>query len=219
MKTLIFSDSHLNGFQEKKYRFIEGIIRGADNVIINGDFWEGYAHPFDSFLNSPWKGLFPLLKQKKTVYVYGNHDKSSLSDKRAALFSVEQVTRYTVKGRNYTYVIEHGNRLCPFWDERRSKLTQFIKWEEKVGDTVQKIVVQRMGKKAMQAILQPCNNRIKKKLKKELKKDEIYVCGHTHLAETDLQNQFINSGMIKYGLGQYLIFENGEITAHEEWYQ
>jgi predicted phosphodiesterase len=88
MKILVISDVHLdNAFEKPKYRFLKKIIRRADRVIINGDFWDGYLVKFQQFIQSPWKSLFPLLKSKKTIYIYGNHDKKILSDKHTALFS------------------------------------------------------------------------------------------------------------------------------------
>ena len=88
MKILVISDVHLdNAFEKPKYRFLKKIIRRADRVIINGDFWDGYLVKFQQFIQSPWKSLFPLLKSKKTIYIYCNHDKKILSDKHTALFS------------------------------------------------------------------------------------------------------------------------------------
>ena len=68
MKILLFSDSHLRiRFEQKKFNFLKRIIYEADKVIILGDFWEGSLETFDRFVNSDWKNLFPLLKEKHTV--------------------------------------------------------------------------------------------------------------------------------------------------------
>jgi predicted MPP superfamily phosphohydrolase len=88
MQTLIFSDTHLTkGFNRKKYEFLREIIEPVDRVIINGDFWDGYLTSFDKFVNSEWQKLFPLLKEKQTIYLYGNHDKTKWCDSRVNLFS------------------------------------------------------------------------------------------------------------------------------------
>ena len=52
-KILIFSDSHLSPrFNQAYFNKLANLIEQADQVIINGDFWEGYFYSFDEFLNS-----------------------------------------------------------------------------------------------------------------------------------------------------------------------
>ncbi len=80
MKTIIFSDAHLtNRFDEPTYRFLENMILSADKIIINGDFWDGEVVSFNQFINSKWQKLFPLLLERKAVYIYGNHDRQRIS--------------------------------------------------------------------------------------------------------------------------------------------
>jgi len=88
-KILLFSDSHLHPpiFKKAYFDRLVNLIEQADQVIINGDFWEGYFYSFDQFVNSKWNQLFPLLKQKHTIYLPGNHDLMSKLDKRTNLFS------------------------------------------------------------------------------------------------------------------------------------
>jgi predicted phosphodiesterase len=44
MKTIIFSDTHLTDqFDPELYKALENMIQEADQVIINGDFWDGYS--------------------------------------------------------------------------------------------------------------------------------------------------------------------------------
>src|SRR3990167_5228492 len=96
MKVLVFSDSHLDhNFEPKKLSYLKKLVRSVDQVIINGDFWEGYSITFDQFLSSKWNELFPLLKAKKAVYIFGNHDKKVLADKRMRLF-YHDFRRYTL---------------------------------------------------------------------------------------------------------------------------
>jgi hypothetical protein len=59
MQTLIFSDTLLHQkFDQKKYNFLLKIIKAADQVIINGDFWDSDLSSFDKFVKSRWKQLF-----------------------------------------------------------------------------------------------------------------------------------------------------------------
>lgn len=66
MRVLVFSDTHLTkAFDDKKCEFLKKIISDSDQVIINGDFWDGYIISFDEFLKPEWACLFPPLKAKK----------------------------------------------------------------------------------------------------------------------------------------------------------
>ena len=218
MKTLIFSDTHLSlPFEEKRYNFMRGIIEPVDQVIINGDFWEKNQMSFKRFIDSPWKNLFPLLKLKKTIYIYGNHDTESSMDENAFLFSDIQTHRHTLKLKEKELVIEHGNRLYSYIDEHMpidrvsGTLTMpYSKFEY--------LMVRKTGKTYLKLLNKRKNKNIKKKVLKELSSNQIYVCGHTHFAEIDEKNQFVNSGIIRHGLGQYLLVGNNSITAKEEWY-
>lgn len=214
MKVLVFSDTHLSSkFEEKKYHFLTSIIRESDRVIINGDFWEGYTTSFQQFIDSPWRNLFSLLKLKKTVYLHGNHDKSDYVDKNCYLFSDIQTTRYTLTINNITYIFEHGNRLMSFGDENEACSSKRVK----LTDTVEKTLIRMLGDR-YQKFLKKYNKIIKKKLQLELDHGEYYVCGHTHSAEIDEENKFINTGLIKHGLGQYLLIDQSGHSAQSARY-
>lgn len=218
MDILVFSDSHLSlPFEEKKYRFLEGIISRADQVIINGDFWDGYLVSYKQFIESPWRHLFPLLKQKQAIYVFGNHDKKTFADKSLSLFSSFQTQRYELKVKGITYIFEHGHRLAPLGDQDRVLPPNNPIRSTKFNDKLEKLFIKRTGSK-YQKLLKIYNRRIKKKLKKELKSNQYYVCGHTHSADVDHKNRFINTGVIKHGLAQYMWFKNNAIYVKQEKY-
>jgi len=217
MNTLIFSDTHLGPvFEEKKFNFLKKRIEEADQVIINGDFWEGYLYSFDQFVTSPWSLLFPYLKNKNTVYIYGNHDKEIQSSQKTNLFSSVQTSRYTQKLNGHSLVFEHGNRL---WNMRDAEVKRNTKVElaTYISDKIERILT-RNYTKYKKHLLSPFNNTIKSKLRKELKPNEIYLCGHTHLAEFNMKEQFINSGIVKHGVAQYLEISGTTVTPKEEWY-
>lgn len=223
MRTLIFSDIHLTDkFNEKKFAFLKKIISQADQVIVNGDFWDGIIITFSQFIQSQWKDLFPLLKKKKTIYIYGNHDKKSLSDHRTSLFSIKQTERYILKSGTHTFIIEHGHRTEPkifkqldFLPKNRSLHVilniLFDKFEELIFDVLGKNTVQKKWYTRL-------NKETKLNIKKLVANGSIYVCGHTHAQEFDLKNHFINTGIVRHGLGQYLIIEGNKIELKEEWY-
>ena len=111
---LVFSDTHLYlPFDQKKFNFLKKIISESDRVIINGDFFDGYMIKFSKFIDSPWNQLFPLLKNKKTVYIFGNHDKKEFSDKRLSLFSDSQVSNYQLPTTHYNLIFTHGDDTRP----------------------------------------------------------------------------------------------------------
>ncbi len=218
MKILIFSDTHLSEkFEEHKFNYLSRIIKDADRVIIDGDFWEAHATTFSGFITSHWKHLFPMLKSRKTVYIYGNHDKEKDCTKETNLFSDIQTARYEFSSGSTHFIVEHGNnRVSIFGDrpeyEKTSSLSLLM---SPFTYLTQKVLIQT---KLYRLAFQRYNKIIKKTYSSKLKENEIFVCGHTHCAEIDLKNHFVNSGINSLGLGQCVIIEDGIITAHEEWY-
>ncbi len=219
MKLLVFSDTHLTEYvEEKKFNLLKDIISKADKVVINGDFWDGYLATFDEFIHSGWKNLFPLLKKKKAVYIYGNHDSKQFKHTNLCnVFSDVQTDRFKIKIGNKVYIFEHGNRLLPFGDEEVLQ-AQIKSTFNKLTNKIEGLIIKTFGVH-YQRFLQKYNEIIKKKIVKELKKNEFYVCGHTHSAEIDKKNRFINSGVIKDGLAQYIhISEKGFTPNHTIYY-
>lgn len=218
MKILVFSDTHLSPrFEEKKFRFLESIIKKAEQVIINGDFWEGYTCSFEQFIASPWKHLFPLLKKKKTIYLTGNHDKKIFLNKKAQLFSSLVTSTLPLKQKKISLSIEHGNRLSPSWDDEIG-LKKPPVLAIKAFEIFERMVVKNWGKKGLFTFFSRFNKKIKNQIQKTSVKNTIHLLGHTHCAEIDLKNRLVNSGIIRHGLGQYIIIENGNIIQKEEWY-
>lgn len=222
MDTLIFSDSHLtNSFDEKKWQFFKKVLTPVDRVIINGDFWDSYTTSFDKFVHSPWKDtLFPLLLKKKTVYVYGNHDAKHFSDKRVSFFSVAQHTKYTTSIGKSLFTFEHGDRLVPLVD---SYIYRVLKTKPGVFlnvafDMFEGFCVRFFRKIYLNTIYGQFNKTIKSRIKPTTGKNEFFVFGHTHLAEVDKKNRFLNSGLVRHGLGQYILIKDGDISLHETWY-
>lgn len=217
MNILVFSDTHLNlPFEEKKFNFLTDIIKKADKVIINGDFWEGYFIHFREFIDSPWKNLFTLLKQKQTVYIFGNHDRKRFSTKEIAAFSDLQTDKYKLEFKDKTYIFEHGNRIVPLENGdvavagKPNLMTQ-------IADQIEKYIIKTGGALYQKGLLH-YNKQIKDNIKLELKENEYFVCGHTHCAEVDNKNRFINTGIIKHGLAQYMFITNGAAIPKQEKY-
>jgi len=217
MKTLIFSDTHLtHAFDPAQYDFLKKIISESDRVIINGDFWDGYLTTFDAFTSSPWKKLFPLLRRKQTIYVYGNHDRKRYADERVGLFSVKQTNRVVLKTPRFTYLVEHGNKASPGADAQFRLSRRLLRPLTAIGHKIESFITRNH--------LSPLHfwgsmlNIIIKSRKRSA--DTFYVCGHTHFAELDTPRRFGNTGFVLYGLGQYLLLDGkGRLTLHTEWYR
>lgn len=214
MKYLIFSDTHLTDkFIESKYNFLKRIIESADRVIINGDFWDGYLTTFDKFINSQWRKLFPVLLSKNTIYIYGNHDSSDLSDIRVELFSREQGYKKTIKSQNLILNIEHGQEIYKLADKK------FPKYLQKIGTIIHNFYRYnyfRINKKSYLNHFKDLNRHFKSVSKKQ--KKAFLVVGHSHGAELAESEFLANSGFIDWGYGSYLTIENGKIELKIEVY-
>jgi predicted phosphodiesterase len=221
VKNIVFSDTHLtHKFNQRKYNFLKKIILSGDKVIINGDFWDGYLIKFSQLLDSKWNMLFPLLKSKNTVYVYGNHDRRKKSDWRVNLFSVKQTEKYEIHTNKNTFIFEHGNKFRPCMDETKLKFLLISPIIKSVNLAEKLCHKRKQSKKLMNWFLSKSNKRIKLIINNEAIENKIYVTGHTHMAEKDLDNHFLNSGIIRYGIGQYLIIDTdkNKIELIEEKY-
>lgn len=220
MKTLVISDTHLDlPFEEKKFKVLNRIISQADKVIINGDFWEGFLLTFEQFYHSDWRNLFPLLKSKNTVYVFGNHDAEEYNNpEKLHEFSDIQTSRYEYAVNGSTFIFEHGHRLLPLEKEKPDVTDPQFQSTVRRFNTLEKLLIQ-VGGPLYQYAVSGFNTVIKNKIQVELLENEVFFCGHTHTPELNLKRRFINSGVIKYGLAQYLLIdETGTITARQERY-
>lgn len=221
---LVFSDTHLYmPFDEKKFNFLKKIVEKSDRVIINGDFFDGYMIKFEDFINSPWKQLFPLLKSKKTIYLYGNHDKRIFSNKEVNKFSDIQVDRYKLKTKNKVFIFEHGQKIRVTPDVLLKMNNKFIIYSVvKISHLIRYLLIKILGKFFIILRFAYRNIKCKRKINKiyQPKNNEIYIIGHNHYGEVDEKNHFAASGMILYGFAQYLIIDStsAKITLHEEWY-
>jgi predicted phosphodiesterase len=219
MNILIFSDTHLSTrFEKKKAEFLIRLIKRYDQVIIGGDFWEGELITFSQFINSEWKVLFPLLKKKNAIYLYGNHDPEKLCDTRASLFSVKQNRQYTFTSNDKVFIVEHGDRVDSFivrlFTSRYGKYfsTRYLgKYIDSEG-----IIIKLFGIKAFTKLCSLFNKKIKEKVSKEFTNNEFFICGHTHAQE--LTNRFANTGIIHSGIAQYVTVKNGTTVIHQEKY-
>lgn len=213
-KILIFSDSHFSPrFNQELFSRLKALIEQADQVIINGDFWEGYFFEFTDFLSSDWQQLFPLLKEKKTVYIRGNHDQAGYSDYRADRFANLVADEYEFSAGGKNFVCLHGQQYI----ESPAKTSALMKVKFLLGGLylVYYFLMLIMRRKFWK-IYQFENNRLKK-IQQEKYPGKYLITGHTHLLEHD--NFFINTGSLSFGFFEYTWIEDGEIRQYSETYK
>lgn len=176
MKILIFSDTHLvKAFDQKIYTHLVDAINSVDKVIINGDFWDGFVILFDDFVKSKWSVLFPLLKRKSAVYIFGNHDRKEWSDNRVSQFSVSQTTEIVIKVKNFNYTVTHGNKIAPDVDEKYSipRISIF----GNIGRCYQ-IMGLKFWRNYMFSTYKSYNTKMEKWMRANLKPNEGLICAH-----------------------------------------
>ncbi len=222
MNILVFSDTHLYlPFDQKKFNFLKKIISESDQVIINGDFFDDYMISFEDFIDSPWSQLFPLLKNKRAIYIFGNHDQEKISDNRFNLFSDTQTSSYHLSSSIYHLVFTHGSEFRKTGDLFIPKVFKpFISFAVKIAHIFRQIMVDIFGRNYLKSRFSYRNGPSKQKAVKTIKDNEFIIIGHNHWAEVDNENRFACCGAILYGFAQYLTIysDSGKITLHEEWY-
>jgi predicted phosphodiesterase len=213
MNLLIFSDTHLtNQFEQTKYNKLSNIIKQVDQVIINGDFWDGYLTNFKSFINSEWKRLFPQLKAKNTIYIYGNHDKKEFMSDQYKLFSEKLVDKYTIKSKLYNINIEHGHRIDPSSEMLYPKLLA-----HKLPVLIGKFIEYRTYNLIKKNIRKKSHNVIVNYAQKNYQKNNILVCGHSHYQYTN-NEQYFNTGSFNYNRAEYMIIKDNKLQLFSERY-
>lgn len=220
MRYLIFSDTHLGkNFDKKKFHFLEKIIKDSDQVIIDGDFWEGGLITFDEFINSEWKRLFPILLAKKTIYIYGNHDPEKLCNDQVNLFSVTQSQTWTLLVANKKLLIEHGKRVAlKDFGIITKPIKLFDRWFLLAYEVGEWLMIKLFSDWFFKIVYGMFNREAKEYIQKNLKMDEILIIGHTHCPELSIKDRLINVGFIKHGLAHYLIIEDNRIALKTENY-
>lgn len=217
MKTLVISDIHLSHiFDEKKFFFLKKLFSSYEKIILNGDFWDGYVTTFDRFISSKWSQLFPLLKSKGVIYLYGNHDQKQFNDERTTLFSVEQKDHHLLAVGTQTYHIEHGHRLMKTMDVTYPFSRRILYYINYIMHQIE-YFLNIMGS-PHRIVLKKANNKMKKKLRR-MQFSHWYLCGHTHYEEIDESNKFANSGPNQFNKASYLIVDSAGLSLRTQRYK
>ena len=212
MKTIVVSDLHLTAtFDQNKFVCLKKLFENCEKLIINGDFWSCYSSSFEEFLNSQWRQLFPIMLAKKTIYLYGNHDRSEFMDQRVNLFSIEQLSSLNYSSGEHDYHIEHGHLFFKhqsFSNPIFLKLYRKLKIDEKLRQPLENFLYRTFDFKTLTKYFGYLNNEIKNKNSQLMQSGKILVVGHTHAPENDKVMKFVNTGFIGHNLGWYLEINN-----------
>lgn len=217
MKVLVFSDTHLTErFDVAKFDALKEYITLADQVIINGDYWDGYVTDFSRFVNSQWQQLFPILKAKQTIYIHGNHDRQEFVDQRANLFSVEQKLEHRIQLGELEYVFTHGHLISAALDgglrlSGKHVRSRLYKWSTVMFSFFEGTTIRIFGR----AILHfggYHHRKMKRWILSNLSERQYLVCGHSHTAEIDHDNRLLNPGTFNHGLVSCLWIDETGVT-------
>ena len=213
MKTLLFSDTHLShNFDRDLFDYIVKLVKSADQVIINGDFWDAYMLSFDEFCNSKWKALFPLLKQKHAIYIFGNHDKKEFMDDKYSLFSEQQFESYQFQSGDKLFIVSHGHFVSPAYD-RISFLKNPNRMVRSFYNNFLQLVNLPIAKQIFLLFEERVNvghlEEIKTYIQQNQKPNQIFIFGHSHIPELNLEQRLISTGPLQKHHKSYCIIEDG----------
>ncbi len=224
MKLLVFSDTHLTtSFDAAKFNALKEHISLADQVIINGDYWDGYVVDFERFISSRWQELFPILKAKQAIYIHGNHDRPEFADERVNLFSIDQKFEHRLKIGDVEYVFTHGHLLSAALDgglhlSDKQVRSHLYRWSSMAFSYLEGLTIKLFGS----AILHfggYHHRKMKRWIRSNLTESQYLVCGHSHTAEIDHQNRLLNPGTFNHGLVSCLWIDETGVTPVRSRYK
>lgn len=220
MKYLIFSDAHLTEkFNQKKFEFLKKIVASASKVIIAGDFYDQYFTNLDDFLNSEWQMLFKLLKEKKAVYIPGNHDLLN-GDGRECAFCDEISEEYQFESGGEKFIVRHGDKIAPGFSRFERILPKSIRnFFTTFENRVEKCLIKIFGWSSGFFFIYRCLDLLKTiNYNQKNKNDNWLILGHIHLPYFNKNIKYVNIGFINHGLASYLVIEDGEVELRKERY-
>lgn len=216
MRVLIINDTHLtHHFDKARYDYIVKLVNQADQVILNGDFWDAYLTDFNLFCNSEWQKLFPLLKQKKTIYLFGNHDKREFVDQRVSQFSQQQLDSYSFKSGKNIFNIQHGHVLAPghdtVWPFKNPKFIRLL-YRLFTATLSYFPLFERFFYYVYQSKVDKLELRILRSYaKKHAHANTYFIFGHSHLLFEDKKTGFISCGLTHRAKYSYCMIEGDTI--------
>lgn len=219
MKYLIFSDTHLTEkFEPQKFELLKKIIISADRVIIAGDFYDQYFTSLNKVLNSDWKPLFGLLKEKNAVYIPGNHD-LLVGDDSEYSFCQKIVPEYKFESGEVEVVVRHGHKLAPGFEKFKFLPNSVRNFVSKIHNLTESVLTAIFGWLGADMYLYRYLDLWKTiKIKKKKDNNQWWILGHIHLPYFNEEICYANTGFINHGLASYILVENGKVELVKKRY-
>lgn len=217
MKILLISDVHLtHRLKKRKFEYLKKLISEYEQVIIVGDFWSAYTCTFNRFMNSKWKELFPLLKSRNTVYIYGNHDRRRWCDERVYEFCDLALRDYTISAGGVDYHISHGVEYLVDSINNEIFMTLHRKLKLYVlSALIDRFFLKRLGYNRYIEI----GRRLNEIQRFEVGDDSRFtILGHTHSPELLKEKKYLNLGFINYGYASYAVISEQGVKLYKDYY-
>ncbi len=209
----VFSDAHLMEFTPKDQpRFALGmaLAKKARIVIANGDIIEPKHQK--QVWESKWREFLEVIKQKGVV-LGGNHDKiTTLRKMRPFWAKLAGIYRFT--SNNTRFVVTHGDRFDTAlnWDKGLDwKIID--KWYLSIKFLEERLTLPG-NRNLLTWFYRSWNEEQKKRFHEIATPTERKIAGHTHLAEIDVFNFYVNIGSFNRQRPSWAWIEDGNISLH-----
>ena len=218
---IVISDIHLgsNVCQAKTLAsFLSRIELGetdTDTLIINGDLFDSWD--FRKLKKDHWKILSQIRKISdtiKVIWISGNHD--GPADMVSHLIGVDFMNEYSFISGDEKILILHGD----IFDNVISKYPRLTKIADYIYRWLQIYVglyFSNLAKRSSKTFLR-CSQEVCDRAKSycSIKKCESIICGHTHLATTDVSEStnYYNSGCWTDHPCSYISIKDGSIKIN-----
>lgn len=219
MKYTIFADTHLSdSVDENTMKWLKYVIERSECIILDGDFWDQHVGTLDEFIESEWSSLFPLLLEKETIYLIGNHDKSAIDSDKWRIFAKNCQQQFSFRSGKFSFIVEHGHLHSKSFDARHPGLTKrFSRLFESIdsleeGDGLRALLYQSyMAKEKLDR-----QDELQEYSRSHLRTNTWRIFAHTHLRSFDPVCQYLNPGRFGKGFARWMEIEDGDITFFEE---
>ncbi len=220
--TIVLSDLHLGGvISEKRKRALLKLFHEHDVIIFNGDFLDDFWDYRATVRNN--SVLFEALKSKYIVYIFGNHDRDTSELRAATDFFVNEYTdEYSVFALDHEYKIQHGHAIYPRPDEilYKTPTNIFQKMKQICAQGIWKVLypvilwiryrleVFALTRALHRSIVARQNIIMRNFAEKNMKENQVLLCGHSHFQQDFFDQKFINTGANAYSRLEYLIISS-----------
>lgn len=208
MRTLVFSDTHLTGhFDQAQCHYIAKLVKSVDQVVLNGDFWDGYLSTYADFAKA-WQPLLDALAQPNTLYLPGNHDRLEWLNKKKVQFATVVEDELELSIGSNRYRILHGDHIAPEFDDRHPSVTRsfaqmywMVVWLRKhwLLGVVMRWYHFQVSKRFERMLIEFASAKASQ--------NEQFIFGHTHLTANLPEKHYLNPGISTPQVMRYILID------------